>query len=191
LREPAFVLVDYATIASDSGLLERFPHVFALDPPPSERLLETLRHSGGAGGEAFLHLGWGDAEVEFALAALEQEYGLRAPLAALYRLLAAGPEGIGGDELEALLSGDGRHPRPPALVGRCLRVLQELGLVELERSGATVKCTIRPLEGRVELEQSETFRACSAIQREGLRFLSKQGDRKKKRTARPTAAKAA
>jgi single-stranded-DNA-specific exonuclease len=184
LPEPAFVLLDYATIARDVALLEAFPHVFALDPPPSERLLESLRKTGAAGGgESFLHLGWGAVEVEFAAAALDQEYGLRGPLTALYRSLAARPDGVEGDEFEALLAGEGRHPRPPALVGRCLRVLQELGLVELQRSSATVKCTIRPLETRVELERSETLRAFTAHHREGLRFLSQQGDRKKRAKA--------
>jgi single-stranded-DNA-specific exonuclease len=184
LAEPAFLLADYATISRDPALLDRFPHVFALDPPPSERLLESLGARGtDGGGESFLHLGWGDAEIEFAAVALEQEYGLRGPLGALYRSLAARPEGVEGPELEALLAGDGRHLRPPALVGRCLRVLGELGLVELERSSATVKCTIRPLERRVELERSEAFRAFAASQREGLRFLSKQGDRKRKARA--------
>jgi single-stranded-DNA-specific exonuclease len=184
IADPAFVLADYATIESDPALLERFPHVFALDPPPAERLLERIRTAGAdGGGESFLHLGWGESEVELAAAALEQEYGLRGPLTALYRSLAAHPEGVEGEELEAMLAGNGRHPRPPALVGRCLRVLAELSLVELERSSATVKCTIRPLERRVELERSQAFRAFTASRREGLRFLSKQGDRRGKARA--------
>jgi single-stranded-DNA-specific exonuclease len=184
LAEPAFVLLDYATITRDPALLDRFVHVFALDPPPSERLLESLRATApGDGTESFLHLGWGEAEIEFAAAALEQEHGLRAPLSAIYRSLVARPEGVEDDELESLLTGEGRHPRPPALVGRCLRVLGELGFLELERSSATVKCTIRPLQGRVELERSVAFRAFAASQREGLRFLSEQGDRKRKARA--------
>jgi single-stranded-DNA-specific exonuclease len=179
LEDPAAALVDYATIARDPGALARFTHVFALDPPQGPHMLDTLREQGGES-PCFIHLGWGAAEVELAGMALEQDYGLRAPLTAIYRALAALPPSQ-NDALEALLAGDGRHPRPPALVGRCLRVLVELHLVELERSGATVRCELIGRDrssGRVELERSEAFRACAALHREGMRFLTEQGQPK-------------
>ena len=151
-------------------------------------LMEMLRNSGArpagaraAGWRSFLHLGWGLAEVELATRALEQDHGLRGPLASIYRALAASPPGLAGEALEQALCGEGRHPRPPALAGRCLRVLAELGLLEIESSGATVRCTISPARpggnsdnGRVDLERSSVFRFHSALHREGLRFLSEQ-----------------
>jgi single-stranded-DNA-specific exonuclease len=183
LEDPAFALIDYTTIARDPAVLGRFTHVFALEPPPGPRLLATLREH-AAGKQCFLHLGWGTAELELAGMVLEQEYGLRAPLAAVYRALSASPSAQAA-HLEELLAGDGRHPRSPALVGRCLRVLVELGLVELQRSGATVRCQVVRRDrssGRAELERSEAFRAYSALHREGTRFLSDQ--EQPKRTAK-------
>jgi single-stranded-DNA-specific exonuclease len=167
----AFYLADYATLAENPGVLSRFTHVFALDPPPSEHLSSLLSAVAGPGGASFLHLGWGPAELEFALKAHEYEYSLRGALAAVYRALAAHPDGLSGAPLEAALAGAGRHPRSPALAGRCLRVLDELGLVELERSSATVKCTIIG-EGKVNLERSQAFHHYTRIYEEGLRFLN-------------------
>jgi single-stranded-DNA-specific exonuclease len=179
LAEPALALIDYASIARDPGMLERFPHVFALEPPSTPRLLDSIR-ARGCEGSSFLHLGWGPAELELASMVLEQDYGLRAPLAAVYRALASAPA-AGADALEPLLAGDGRHPRSPALVGRCLRVLRELDLVALARSGATVRCEVIRRDrssGRAELERSEAFRAYSALHQEGTRFLTEQGQQK-------------
>jgi hypothetical protein len=172
LQPAAFCLIDYATIAASPQLLSGYTHVFALDPPPSGELSATLSVAGGQRGRSgFLHLGWGYAELEFAQKALEHEYSLRPALTATYRALAAHPDGLSGQPLEAALSGSGRHPRSPALAARCLRVLGELGLLELERSSATVRCT-NIGEGRVDLERSPAFRHYTKIYEEGLRFLS-------------------
>jgi single-stranded-DNA-specific exonuclease len=170
----ALWLADYATIAAHSHLLEGFTHVYALDPPPFE-WLGALLEAGPAGGEGtfFCHLGWGAGELELTRRVLDQEYGLRGPLAAIYRALASHPGGAEGRALRELLAGDGRHPRSPSAVGRCLRVLGELGLGELVRSSATVKCTITG-DRRVDLERSEAFGAYARLHREGLRFLSEQ-----------------
>ncbi len=189
LGTDAFVLTDHSTVEADPSSLERFTHVFLLEPPPSASLMEMLRNSGAqpAGPDerpdrgSFLHLGWGPAEVELATRALEQDHGLRGPLASIYRALAASPAGLAGEPLEQALCGEGRHPRTPALAGRCLRVLAELELVDIESSGATVRCTINPARsggnsdnGRVDLERSSVFRFHSALHREGMRFLSEQ-----------------
>jgi single-stranded-DNA-specific exonuclease len=176
LPEPSaggLFLVDYATMASSPRLPGGFAHVFALDPPPS-RWLDSLLASGAApDGGAFYHLGWGSPEVELTRRVLEHEYGLRGPLAAVYRALARHPDGAADDALEALLAGDGRHPRTPAAAGRCLRVLVELGLAEVVRSSATVRCTIID-NRRVDLERSKAFVAYDRVYQEGLRFLSEQ-----------------
>jgi hypothetical protein len=124
---------------------------------------------------------WGTEEIELARKVLDQDWGLRGPLAAIYGDLTSRPNGAAGAELERMLSGFGRHPRSPATTGRCLRVLAELGLVALEPSSATVKCTIMT-EGRLadghrrsaELERSEAFRAYRELYRQGLRFLEDQ-----------------
>ena len=109
--------------------------------------------------------------MELARKAVEHELGLRAALAAVYRALAEHRDGLEGTPLEAALVGNGHHPRSATLVGRCLRVLTELGLVELERSSATVRCTITG-RGRAELERSAAFKAYTALYEEALRFLS-------------------
>ena len=174
-EEGDFLLTDYATIAASPELLERFTHVFALDPPPSRRLDALLRASAPSQGEheAFYHLGWGPSELALALRVAEQDYGLRATLKAVYRALAGHGRPAAGADLERFLCGDGRHPRSPATVGRCLRVLTELGLVALERSSATVRCTIIT-KGGVDLERSEAFRSYSLVHQEAIRFLSGQ-----------------
>jgi single-stranded-DNA-specific exonuclease len=168
----AFCLADYQTVAENHDILAGFTHVFGLDPPTSDRLRFLLSASGGAGeGPWFLHLGWGDAELEFAQKAHEHEYSLRTALTSVYRDLATRTDGLSGPALEAALMGAGRHPRSPALVGRCLRVLVELGLVELDRSSATVRCTIIG-QGKANLDDSQAFQRYRKTYEEGLRFLS-------------------
>jgi single-stranded-DNA-specific exonuclease len=168
----ALCAADYAALERDPGLPARFRHVFALDPPPSD---EAARRIGEATveGEGFLHLGWGPAEVEFSCKVLEHELVLRPALASLYRTLVAVGGALEGAALEAALAGDGAHPRTPAHAARCLRVLGELRLVSIERSSATVRCTITS-EERVELEGSSAYRAYARKCEEGLRFLNEQ-----------------
>jgi single-stranded-DNA-specific exonuclease len=165
----ALCLVDYATVAQRPNLLSKFTHVFVLDPPPFEDLSARLSAASGSISEhSFLHLGWGPAELEFARQALAQDYALRAPLAAVYRALEANPPGVTGAALEQALSGAGRHPRPPAVVGRCLRVLAELGLVALEGASATV----RTRNSKVNLDRSAAFQSYMSLYEEGLKYLN-------------------
>ena len=64
-----------------------------------------------------------------------------------------------------------------------MRVLAELDLARFQRSSGTVSCTI--MKGkRVELERSETFRACSSAGEEGLRYLSRPDTESTKREGR-------
>jgi hypothetical protein len=142
--------------------------VFLLDPPAARETIDALRLSGGDT-PAFLHLGFGAAEVEFAALVLDHEYALRPHLEAVYRALAA----LGADSTEvsrSLLEGEGRHPRDAAVVGRCLRVLEELSLASFERSTGTLKCKITN-GGRADLERSPAFRASAGAAAEGHRFL--------------------
>jgi single-stranded-DNA-specific exonuclease len=179
----ALCAADYASLERDPGLAARFRHVFALDPPPFahvSRLLET------SVGEGYLHLGWGPAEVDFARRVLEHELALRPALASLYRVLSAAGGELCDGALEAVLAGDAAHPRSPFHAARCLRVLSELGLVSMDRSSATVRCTITSNE-RVELERSSAYRAYARRCEEGLRFLSET----QPMAAQPTAGRAA
>ena len=163
------VLCEYEALAAQPAPAHRFRHVLALDPPCRPQTLESLRHSGGDG-SAFLHLGYGAAEVEFAARVLAHEMALRPHLESIYRGLAdLGPDG--GPVSRALLEGDGRHPRGAALAGRCLRVLSDLSLANLEASSGTLRCTITN-SGRAQLERSQAFRACARAAAEGTRFLT-------------------
>jgi hypothetical protein len=155
--------------------------VFVLDPSPFPQVASLLAETATTDGESFLHDGWGAAELEFSRQVLQHEFSLRAPLASLFRALSAAGGTLLDDGLEAALAGDGVHPRSPAQAARCLRVLGELGLVAVERSSATVRCTITS-EERVELERSSAFRAYARRCEEGLRFLSEQTQQTATRT---------
>ena len=160
------VLTEHAALAANPSLAGRFTHVFALDPPPSPAARSLLERSG----PGFLHLGWGAAEVDFTRAVVEHQHGLRPHLTEVYKALGA-LDPPGRAIPRTALEGAGRHPRPAVLAGRCMRVLAELDLAIFQGSSGTVSCTITTGK-RVELERSETFRACSAAGEEGLRYLS-------------------
>jgi single-stranded-DNA-specific exonuclease len=170
----ALCVAEHGALGREPGLPSRFRHVFVLDPVPFANVDALLREAASAvAGESFLHLGWGAAELEFSRRVLDHDYSLRDSLSSLYRALAKAGGTLAGDALEAALVGDGGHPRSPDHAARCLRVLGELGLVSVERSSATVICTITS-EERVELERSSAFRALARTCEEGLRFLSEQ-----------------
>jgi single-stranded-DNA-specific exonuclease len=161
-RLGGFALCSYESLERDPALADRFAHVVALDPPlcaAHERALAT--------GTGHAHLAWGDPELRFAQQIIELEYGLRAPLAALYRALrdAGGAE---GEELEGRLRGDAQRPRSHTLAGRLLRVLSELSLVSLDRDRLAVTV---PAAQRTALERSAAFRAYEHRREEAHRFL--------------------
>jgi single-stranded-DNA-specific exonuclease len=186
----ALCIAEHAAVAGEPGLPLRFKHVFVLDPPAFAHL-ECLYEGMPAGsGEGFLHLGWGPAELDFSRKVLEHDFSLRAPLSSLYRALATAGGRLEGDALEAALAGEGVHPNSPAHAARCLRVLAELGLVAVERSSATVKCTITS-EERVELERSSAYCSYARTCEEGLRFLNQLTRLQTPRIATPTATPAA
>jgi single-stranded-DNA-specific exonuclease len=162
------VLCEYTALDPDRALLSRFTHVFTLDPPPLAETWGSLRRSAGGGG-AFLHLGFGPAEMEFARRVWGHEHALRPHLEAVYRALVALGQGS-AEVSRALLAGEGKYPRSPVVAGRCLRVLDELSLANLDRSSGTLRCTITN-SGRADLERSQTFRASARAAEEGHRFL--------------------
>ncbi len=159
-----FALCSHDALERDPGLAlaagrdGRPAHVVMLDPPAG-----PLRTYG-----QMTHLTWGRPELGFAEQIHERGYALRASLTATYRALRAAGE-TAGEELEMLLRGDARTPRPAALAGRVLRVLAELDLVSLDPGSRTVTV---PSAERTALERSAAFRAYQQRYEDGLRFLS-------------------
>ena len=143
-RLGGFAVCSWGALERDPDVVAAYAHVVALDPPA----VAAGTALAGARG-ATVHLAWGDAETRFALAVLERTCDLRAPAAALYRALrngAAVPEALAATG-------------PPAVAGRALRVMVELGLVALDRATLTVDV---PGAQRTELERSAAFRAAAA-----------------------------
>jgi single-stranded-DNA-specific exonuclease len=144
----------WAALERDPSVTAGYAHVVALDPPlPLDAAAATAAALGGAHG-AMVHLAWGDGEARFALAVLEATGALRAPAGALYRALR------GGTALPAALAATG----PPAVAGRALRVLCELGLVTVDGVRRTAEV---PPAARTDLERSPAFRAAAARREAG------------------------
>ncbi len=153
-----FELCSHEALERDPSLAQAGTHVVLLDPPAG-----PIRAYG-----AMTHLAWGPAELEFAQHVHERLFDLRAELAATYRALRdAG--GAAGEQLEALLRGDPRAPRPAALASRVIRVLAELELVSLDAAGKSV--TVPPAQ-RTALERSAAFRAYYQVYEDGRGWLS-------------------
>jgi single-stranded-DNA-specific exonuclease len=156
-RLGGFALTDHAALERDPAIVARFAHVVLLDPPPREPAIVP---------GPTVHLAYGEAEISFALSIHEREHGLRAPLTAIYRdLRALGT--VAGEELEAALRGQDPQ-RSPAVAGRALRVLAELGLVSLDRDRRTVTV---PAAERTELDRSAAYRSYEARREDEERFL--------------------
>jgi single-stranded-DNA-specific exonuclease len=161
-RVGGFAVASWAALADDPALAAPFPHVVAIDPPAAD-LVPRI------GGTGWTHLAWGESEVAFARGIHEWDYGLREPLAAVYRALRE-RRATGGEACCAVLRGDGPQPRSPALAGRLVRVLAELGLAALEREGPVLR--VLEASGRTALERSPAFRAYHRRLEDGRRFLS-------------------
>lgn len=165
-RVGGFALTSYAALTRDTGLLDRFEHLVALDPPahPDEA---ALIQRGPTGGHA--HVCWGAAELRFVQQIHESEHGLRAALVPLYRELRARGTAA-GEELEALLRGNGTHGRSAAQAARLVAILTELGLVSLDRDLPALTV----LDGeRTELDRSPTYRAAMQRYEDGRRWLTR------------------
>ncbi len=162
-RTGGFALISYHALGLEPSIAGRFGHLVALDPPsiPSASALLDV-------GRGFTHLAWGEAELRFAQQIHELEYGLRAPLAALYRSLRLRGR-VTGEELEHLLRGDGPHGRPARLAARLIQVLAELGLVSLERDLPALAIAG---DDPTELVRSPAYRVYAKRYEDGRRFLS-------------------
>ena len=164
-RVGGFAVTSWAALEADPALAAGHAHVVAVDPPPSAALRALVGRLPGAG---WTHLAWGEPEREFARRVLAWELGLRPHLEAVYRALVAAPE-LAGEPLAVLLRGAAAPSRTGALAGRLLRVLEELGLVVVERAPLAVRLV--PGAPRTELERSPAFRAYQRRLAEGLAAL--------------------
>ncbi len=177
-RPGGLVVADWGAVTRSPAALARFEHVVLIEPPPFEHL-ETLAGAAYNGGElgvtplrrGFLHLAWGEAELELAQRLLAAEWELRPQIALLYRALAPKQE-LAGEELAGMLAGEGRFPRSPELAARCVRVLSEVGIAEWapETSGGSLRVVSSEV---TDLERSEAYRAYRARLEEGQRFLTR------------------
>lgn len=165
-RVGGFALAGWAALEARPRLADGFAHVVAIDPPPHGHLRDRLERLPGRG---WTHLAWGEPELRFAQRILEWDYDLRLPLASVYRALRAAGS-VAGEALEALLAGDGPQRRSPALAGRLVRVLDELELVELDRSRPALTPASAP--SRTELDRSSAFRAYTRRLEDGRRCLT-------------------
>jgi len=155
-RLGGFALCSWTALERAPGLSDGYQHIVALDPP-AHAALAALAEAGRP--VQMTHFCAGGEELRFAQHVHDEQHALRDHLHAAYRLLRAAP----GDLAPAL-------PRSPVAAGRVLAVLEELGLVELDRATLTVR--VPPFAGRTELERSETFAACAARHLEGEACLA-------------------
>ena len=141
-------------LLAEPALAEGYEHLVALDPPFDERDVERLRAAPGRG---CVHMAWGGAEAEFALAAARRALEPRDDLVLLYReLRQAG--GARGDALAHLLRGGDPAHRTPHQAARLAGILEEIGVIELDLDAAEPACTV--VEGvRTDLERSELYRS--------------------------------
>jgi single-stranded-DNA-specific exonuclease len=168
-REGGLALADFAALALAPDLPASFDHVVLVDPPPFPHFA-ALAGRGPDDRPSFLHWAWGEQERGFALRVIDHELGMRGPLSDLFRHLGEAESTQGGD-LRAALLGSGDHPHSPELAARCVRVLGELELIELEASGHERGLRVVSSE-QTELERSGAFRAYSTRLEEGQQYLA-------------------
>jgi single-stranded-DNA-specific exonuclease len=163
-RVGGFAVTTWAVLGEEPELAAGYAHVVAVDPPASRAALDLAKRLPGAG---WTHLGWGGAELELSRRVLAWELDLRPQLTATYRALrAAAP--VEGDALIALLRGDGAQARSGMVGGRILRVLAELGLVNVAPEPLAITV---PAPARTELDRSPAYREYARRLQAGLAFL--------------------
>ena len=154
LADGPMPVVSWEALAARPKLADCFDHVVALDPPPGGTADQLLHAAPRA------HLAWGPVEAEFAIAAYRAILDLRPQLAEVYRGLRELPSQATPTHFGAALRGTGRYPRSATTCARLLKVLTELGLIEL-RLGVP---SCRILEAvRSDLELSPTYREAGEL----------------------------
>jgi hypothetical protein len=148
---PALLMIDYGRLAEvepPEGM-----HLVLVDPPASA---DDAAWAAARAAGRWLHLTWGEPETELALRVAEEEWELRPPAAAIWTGLRDGAFRPWGPGLERILLGDGPAVRPPRVAARALRVLADVGLVEVGEDG--VRAAADP--ARRDLADSPRYRAC-------------------------------
>ncbi|MGE0026555.1 MAG: single-stranded-DNA-specific exonuclease RecJ [Thermoleophilia bacterium] len=161
---PAMLMIDYARLAEvepPEGM-----HLVLVDPPGSA---DDVAWAAARAAGRWLHLTWGEAETELALAVAEEEWELRPAAAAIWTGLRDGVHRPWGPDLEGILLGDGPAIRRPRAAARALRVLAEVGLVEVGPDG--VRAAADP--ARRDLTDSALYRACRERLTEARAHLSR------------------
>lgn len=159
-RVGGFALTSWSALEDAPELAERFVHIVAVDPPTRPVVQR---------GEGWTHLAWGTPELDFALRIHEWDFALRDPLTTVYRALRASRVSS-GEAVEHLLRGEGPQPRSPALAGRLVRVLTELGLAGFDREGPALDVAENPQ--RTALERSPAYLVYQRRLEDGRQFLS-------------------
>jgi hypothetical protein len=125
-----FVVADHASLEHVLDGPTPFDAIVVLDPPTTVGARDRLA---GAPATCRLHLTFGAREERFAADALRAALDVRATLADTYRHLRdVGP--ATGETLEALLWGDGEHPRSTGAIVHGLQTLIGRGLLEVDGS---------------------------------------------------------
>lgn len=158
-RVGGFALCSWRALARDPAIATGAAHLVALDPPALADWRAALDELGD---DVRAHLAWGEPELRFTEDVLAHDHASRTALAALYRELRDAP----GAPLADVLRGQGRTA---AHAGLLLRVLVDLGLVEIDRAGGAARLLDAP---RADLGRSAAHRASLARLEEGRRWLS-------------------
>ena len=162
-------LADWAALSRDPDLARGFEHVVLIDPPP----FRHLELAAGAG-RGYLHRAW-EEFIGFALHAHRAEWQLDGTLRSLYAAVRDTEPRPRGEALVDALAGAGEHPRTPELAGRCVRVLDELGLVAPGDEAEPAQRTLGVVSSEgTRLERSAAYLSYTARHEEGERFLSRQ-----------------
>jgi single-stranded-DNA-specific exonuclease len=145
----------YDSIAPDRGALR---DVVLAEPPPAPQL--------AAFEGAEISLAWSDATAVAVAARRSDLLVAREHVVAAFRTVrdASDPGAALLDELRAQLPG-------ARVAGRALRVLGELSLVAIERSGPAVEAVVGLDAPRTDLGESVTFRSYSDYREESERWL--------------------
>jgi single-stranded-DNA-specific exonuclease len=170
-------LIDYAALGFAPDLVASFEHVVLVDAPRSEAAerLATQPLAGsseGDSGAGYMHVVWGDAEVPFAVSALEDEFAQRRQLIGVFKDLREAGE-ASGESLLTALRGSGQHRRSPESAARCFRVLDELGIVQGSPDSGAGRVGVVSSE-EADLERSEAFLAYTARYQESRQFLDRR-----------------
>ena len=184
-RAGGFGVATWAALEDDPALAAPYAHVVAIDPPAHAHLQALFAVLPGDG---WAHLAWGGAEQAFARRVHGWETDLRQPLADLYRALRSA-RAADGAALEALLRGDGTPARTGVLAGRLLRVLDDLGVIDIAREPLRVVVAADP--PRTQLERSPVFLAYQRRLHDGMAWLEESGVPAVDRTTEEVAPRAA